>query len=199
MFIEKYEISIWEDYEKDGLFSERKIATISSDTMTGQMKASSPRITTNINGTKTLSFSLRKNYFDNETGEKVENPFIQYLTNERKIKLYWRNNWYDFLIKEISESSNQSLFEYSCESLYITELGKNGFNLEFDTELENMITGTIKEYELNFDDLKVTEGITSAMNLVARANKYIDETAPWVLAKNNKIDENIKVKSLDDK
>lgn len=60
---------------------------------------------------------------------------------------------------------------------------------KFDSEIENLITATIKEYEINFDDLKVTEGITSAMNLVARANKYIDETAPWVLSKEGKTDE----------
>ncbi len=33
------------------------------------------------------------------------------------------------------------------------------------------------------DDLKITEGVTAAMEIVARANKYIDETTPWALAK----------------
>ena len=60
---------------------------------------------------------------------------------------------------------------------------------KFDSEIENMIKASIKEYEINFDDLKITEGVTSAMNLVARANKYIDETAPWVLAKEGKTEE----------
>ncbi|MCQ2793938.1 MAG: methionine--tRNA ligase [Bacilli bacterium] len=60
---------------------------------------------------------------------------------------------------------------------------------KFDTEIENMILGTIKQYEIHFDDLQITEGVTDAMNLVARANKYIDETAPWVLAKENELDE----------
>ncbi len=60
---------------------------------------------------------------------------------------------------------------------------------KFDSEIENLIKATIKEYEIDFDDLKITEGVECAMNLVNRANKYIDETAPWVLAKENKTDE----------
>jgi len=60
---------------------------------------------------------------------------------------------------------------------------------KWDNELENLILASIKEYEINFDDLKITEAIESAMNLVNRANKYIDETAPWVLSKEGKIDE----------
>ena len=33
------------------------------------------------------------------------------------------------------------------------------------------------------DDLKITEAITYVNELVNRANKYIDETTPWALAK----------------
>jgi len=60
---------------------------------------------------------------------------------------------------------------------------------QFDSEVENLASSVIKQYELEFDDLKITEAITTAMSLVNRANKYIDETAPWVLAKNNKTEE----------
>lgn len=59
----------------------------------------------------------------------------------------------------------------------------------FDKELEQLMVATIKEYEINFDDLKITEAVIAAMNLVSRANKYIDETTPWILAKENKIEE----------
>jgi hypothetical protein len=38
-------------------------------------------------------------YIDNRTGERVKNPFTDYLTNERKIKVYWENKWYDLIIK----------------------------------------------------------------------------------------------------
>lgn len=58
----------------------------------------------------------------------------------------------------------------------------------FDGGLESMIESTISQYENAIDDLKITEAISYVNELVNRANKYIDETTPWVLAKdeNNK-------------
>ena len=53
----------------------------------------------------------------------------------------------------------------------------------FDGELESLINFSIEQYEKQLDDLKITEAITSAMDIVYRANKYIDETTPWALAK----------------
>ena len=52
-----------------------------------------------------------------------------------------------------------------------------------DGELESLIASSIKQYENLLDDLKITEAITCAMDIVYRANKYIDETTPWALAK----------------
>ena len=54
---------------------------------------------------------------------------------------------------------------------------------EFDGSLESVITSTIKGYENAMDDLRVTDAIVYVNELVNRANKYIDETQPWVLAK----------------
>ena len=54
---------------------------------------------------------------------------------------------------------------------------------DFDASLENMIDVTISSYEKAMDDLKITEAITYVNELVNRANKYIDETTPWALAK----------------
>lgn len=56
----------------------------------------------------------------------------------------------------------------------------------FDNEIETLIEETIKEYENNFDNLHMTEAVAAVMKLVSRANKYIDETMPWVLAKEGK-------------
>ena len=53
----------------------------------------------------------------------------------------------------------------------------------FDGELESVINVSVKQYENLLDDLKITEAITAAMDIVGRANKYIDETTPWALAK----------------
>ena len=54
---------------------------------------------------------------------------------------------------------------------------------EFDSSLEGMIDATISSYESNMDDLKITDAIAAVNELVNRANKYIDETTPWALAK----------------
>jgi methionyl-tRNA synthetase len=42
---------------------------------------------------------------------------------------------------------------------------------------------TIKSYETLNDDLKVTEAYASVMDMVSAANKYIEQSAPWALAK----------------
>ncbi|MCQ2776110.1 MAG: methionine--tRNA ligase [Bacilli bacterium] len=54
---------------------------------------------------------------------------------------------------------------------------------EFDGELESLANTVIKNYEILMDDLKITEAISLVNDLVSRANKYIDETTPWALAK----------------
>ena len=58
-----------------------------------------------------------------------------------------------------------------------------GQKTDFDGSLESMIELTIDSYEKAMDDLKITEALTYVNELVNRANKYIDETTPWVLAK----------------
>ena len=58
-----------------------------------------------------------------------------------------------------------------------------GVVTEFDGNLESVAKETIVQYETLMDDLKITEGIAVVNELVNRANKYIDETTPWALAK----------------
>jgi methionyl-tRNA synthetase len=53
----------------------------------------------------------------------------------------------------------------------------------FDDDLYNLAMATIKGYETDLDDLKITEAFMKVLALVGRANKYIDETQPWALAK----------------
>lgn len=58
-----------------------------------------------------------------------------------------------------------------------------GQKTPYDAELEALAEKTVKAYEALSDDLKVTEAYAEVLNLVSRANKYIEETAPWALAK----------------
>ena len=53
----------------------------------------------------------------------------------------------------------------------------------FDGDLESVMKMTIVNYENLMDDLHITEAIVAVNELVNRANKYIDETTPWALAK----------------
>ena len=67
---------------------------------------------------------------------------------------------------------------------------KGDFN-EIDKELRLLCDKTIVAYEALNDDLKVTEAYEAVMELVGRANKYIEESAPWVLAKDPKLNDQL--------
>ena len=54
---------------------------------------------------------------------------------------------------------------------------------DVDANLQNTITETINNYTTHMDNLSVSKAIQSLWTLISRTNKYIDETYPWVLAK----------------
>lgn len=54
---------------------------------------------------------------------------------------------------------------------------------ELDKELREAALKTIESYEVLNDDLKVTEAYAAVMELVSKANKYIQDSAPWAMAK----------------
>ena len=60
---------------------------------------------------------------------------------------------------------------------------------QVDKELEKTVESKIKEYEDNMENLHFANAIESIWSIIARTNKYIDETAPWVLAKEEKTEE----------
>ena len=140
----KYNISIWEDIDNGASFVEKKIAEIGSNTMTAPSRALEPVLTENSNGTRTFTFKMYYVYVDPVTGEKVDNPLCNLMVNERKVKVFWKDKWYDFIIKDVTKDSSNKTLTFNCQDLFINELSKNGFNLEFDAELENNI-GTIDE------------------------------------------------------
>jgi len=53
----------------------------------------------------------------------------------------------------------------------------------FDNELIEIATAMIINVEERMEKLAFSEALNEIWNVVRRANKYIDETAPWVLAK----------------
>lgn len=153
----KYEISVWEDYfvpasgSIESHYEERKLCIIGSNTMDDGSRALEPNLVLNVNGTHTLSFKMYLFYIDTLTGERVDNPYVKLLVNERKIKVYWDNGqedendkWFDLVVKDISEDSDSNTVTYTCEDLFINELGKSGFELNFSDEANNN-QGTIYE------------------------------------------------------
>ena len=54
---------------------------------------------------------------------------------------------------------------------------------EFDQTLEEFVNTTVTKVEENFEEMQFSAVLSDIWSLVARTNKYIDETAPWVLAK----------------
>ena len=66
---------------------------------------------------------------------------------------------------------------------------KNYFSV--DNELEDLISETIEKYHESFSTFRFQNGLIAIWELVGRANKYIDETEPWVLAKDEAKKDNL--------
>ena len=153
MNLKNYEISVWNDEIAIKEFNfkygtkntscsidhidEKKRCIIGSNLQEDVKYAHEPKWITNVNGTHTLTFYMFYKYYNKETGKLEENPYIQFLSNEQKIKLKLENEWFDLVIKKVEESSDKKTCTYTCKDLYINELSKNGYELEFSTELEN--------------------------------------------------------------
>ena len=54
---------------------------------------------------------------------------------------------------------------------------------EVEADFENIIATSLEKCQKYFDNFEFQNGLNELWNIVRRANKYIDETAPWVLAK----------------
>ena len=60
---------------------------------------------------------------------------------------------------------------------------KTGVTEDVDADLKAVVTGTKAKVAAKMEDLRVADSITEIFNLFKRCNKYIDETMPWALAK----------------
>ena len=66
------------------------------------------------------------------------------------------------------------------------QLDKNFVSDPLDDEFKSFILESVKNVEEKMDQLRVGDSIEAIMELFRRCNKYIDETAPWTLAKEEK-------------
>ena len=70
--------------------------------------------------------------------------------------------------------------------------GYTGCINDVDKELEEFCITQINKFNELIDNFEIANSLQEIWNLIARTNKYIDETSPWILAKN---DETEKLKS----
>ena len=62
-------------------------------------------------------------------------------------------------------------------------VNNTGITEEVDDDLQRVVGDTRLRVNICMDKLRVADAITEIWNLFKRCNKYIDETMPWVLAK----------------
>ena len=63
------------------------------------------------------------------------------------------------------------------------DLGVGGEHAPLDDELKALAEEVMANYEKQMDAFQFSVGLNEAFRLISRANKYIDETTPWILAK----------------
>lgn len=137
-----YELSTWiEKLNENGIKDEIKGAVIGSHDMEYPGRATNIVLKRELKGTNTLTFQMVDRYFDSLIGDYVRNDFIDTLIPERKIKLYYDNQWFEFFIKKISEKKvfKSYIKSYTCEDAFIDELSRNGYGLTFDEDLYNNV------------------------------------------------------------
>ena len=187
-----YEISLWDDVltfvdingnKSEGeitsnlstiaaqYYQEKKLCIIGSNTMSAPIRAVKPKLESKISGENTLTFTVYSHYWDEDAQKLQWNPFMMYLTNERKVKLKYDGDWYDFVIKNISEDSSSKAFTYTCKDLFVNELSKTGFELEFDNELGNNMGNlpTLAERILEGSDWQLKPNSTETVK------QYVEE------------------------
>ncbi|WEG12744.1 methionine--tRNA ligase [Pullulanibacillus sp. KACC 23026] len=56
---------------------------------------------------------------------------------------------------------------------------------QFDEDLKTFVQDTVEKVESEMENLQFSVALSALWQLVSRTNKYIDETTPWVLAKDD--------------
>ena len=72
-----------------------------------------------------------------------------------------------------------------CPSVISGNLPAGAEPDDIDNELKTLAAETCQNYTVKMDDLQFSNALADVWKLISRANKYIDETMPWVLAGTN--------------
>ena len=168
----KYELSLWRDYPGAQEIKEEKVAIIAATGMDYSGRAQNIVLSPQYTGEINLTFELPVKYFDSFSGEWVINPLAKKLQVKSKIKLWrqehWFNKyanpvydsaakqwtftpqweeerWYDFIINQRTEkrSKKKLVYEFNCISLFVNELSRTGYSLEFKSDSQNINENSI--------------------------------------------------------
>lgn len=154
-----YKLSLWEDNLDSSL--ETLLTPLASSEIKAPTRAYNLVLKHNINGQKTLTFEIFLKYFDINENKLLDNPLAAMVCNERRLKLFYDDEWYDFVIKSVQESSDKMTASITATDLFINELSRNGFEIELNQQLfnnqgtapelgEKVLDGT--DWSINFDE-----------------------------------------------
>lgn len=182
-------------------FDEKRKFIISCDDMRSFSRGREPSLKININGSKTFTFKMYYYYIDNETGEEVRNPYIDQIYNESRVKVYWYGEWYDFIVKNIVEDTSSMSITYTCKDLFIYDLSKNGYSIEFEDDLMNNqgdIFELANQVVQNTDWQIIDDTNTSSLDIKSdHIYQYLEEPLCW-LHKCATIPNSVTIQSIDD-
>lgn len=137
----EYELSVWNEELINGIKKESKGMIIGSHDMSYLGRAAALKIYKTVKGTSALTFQMPTKFFNSEKGEYEKNQFIDELYNERKLKFFYKGEWYEYYIKQIQEDKQfKSIMKvFSCQDGFIDELSRTGYDIEFAPELNNSV------------------------------------------------------------
>ena len=145
-----YELSVWvEKLNGSNSKIEEKGVIIGAHDMSYPGRATNIVLKREIKGTNTLTFQLPDRYFDSLKGDYVRNEFADLIFPETKLKLFYKDRWFEFFVKKVDDKKQFKSYmkSFTCTDAFIDELSRNGYGIIYDTELYNNVEeiGTFTE------------------------------------------------------
>jgi hypothetical protein len=148
-----YQILLCESFYENETFIEKPVCEVGSSTSTFSGQAYNVEFYTKIDGTHQLTFNLPRYYYDEYTGERVKNNLVELIVNKSRLEVTKTNRdgqikTFYMIVNSRKDKEEKGVFsyEYSCGDAYIEELGKNGYSVVFDDDVEGNGLGDIHHF-----------------------------------------------------